>query len=93
MLSQFSIDFPSSSKGDASFHDTAYHYSPADWDGLGDHLRDVSWEDILKRGACSAATEFCELVQIGIDVYIPHRKYHVKPHSSPWFSLLLVPTD
>ena len=20
------------------------------------------------------------------DVYIPHRKYHVKPHSSPWFS-------
>ena len=23
---------------------------------------------------------------IGIDVYIPHRKYHVKPHSSLWFS-------
>ena len=27
-----------------------------------------------------------EWVQIGIDVYIPHRKYQVKPHSSPWFS-------
>ena len=26
------------------------------------------------------------LVLIGIDVYIPHRKYQVKPHSSPWFS-------
>ena len=25
-------------------------------------------------------------VQIGIDVYIPHRQYQVKPHSSPWFS-------
>ena len=25
------------------------------------------------------------LVLIGIDVYIPHRKYQVKPHSSPWF--------
>ena len=21
-----------------------------------------------------------------VDVYIPHRKYQVKPHSSPWFS-------
>ena len=28
----------------------------------------------------------CEWVQVGIDVYIPHRKYQVKPHSSPWFS-------
>ena len=27
-----------------------------------------------------------EWVQLGIDVYIPHRKYQVKPHSSPWFS-------
>ena len=25
-------------------------------------------------------------VQVGIDVHIPHRKYQVKPHSSPWFS-------
>ena len=24
---------------------------------------------------------------IGIDVYIPHRKYQVKSHSSPWFSV------
>ena len=29
---------------------------------------------------------FCEWVQVGIDVYIPHRKYQVKPHLSPWFS-------
>ena len=31
----------------------------------------------------SAASEFCEWVQVGIDVYITHRKYHVKPHLSP----------
>ena len=37
-------------------------------------------------GASAAASEFCEQVQVGIDVYIPHRKYQVKPHSSPWFS-------
>ena len=28
----------------------------------------------------------CEWAQVGIDVYIPHCKYQVKPHSSPWFS-------
>ena len=35
---------------------------------------------------CFSSSEFCEWVQVGIDVYIPHRKYQVKPHSSPWFS-------
>ena len=32
------------------------------------------------------ASGFCEYVWVGIDVYIPHRKYQVKSHSSPWFS-------
>ena len=41
---------------------------------------------IFKLGASAATSEFCEWVQVGIDVYIPHRKYQVKPHSSPWFS-------
>ena len=81
-----SIDFPSNSQQDAPFHRIAYDYSRADWDGLRDHLRDVPWEDIFKLGASAAASEFCEWVQAGIDVYIPHRKYQVKPHSSPWFS-------
>ena len=40
----------------------------------------------LKLGASAAASEFCEWVQVGIDVYIPHHKYQVKPHSSLWFS-------
>ena len=79
-----SIDFPSNSKRVASFHCVAYDYSRADWDGLHDHLRDVPWDDIFKLSASAAASEFCEWVQIGIDVYIPHRKYQVKPHSSPW---------
>ena len=43
------------------------------------------WECIFKLNA-SAANEFCVWVQVGIDVYIPHCKYQVKPHSSPWFS-------
>ena len=81
-----SIDFPSNSKRDVSFHRIAYDYSCADWDGLQDHLRDVPWEDIFKLSASDPASEFFEMFQVGIDVYILHRKYQVKPHSSPWFS-------
>ena len=44
------------------------------------------WLVLLRCGASAAASEICEWVQVGIDVYIPHRKYQVKPHSSPWFS-------
>ena len=81
-----SIEFPTNSQHDAPFHGIAYDYSCADWDYLHDHLRAVPWEDIFKLSASAAASEFCEWVQVGIDVYIPHRKYQVKPHSSPWFS-------
>ena len=81
-----SVDFPTNSQRDASFHCIAYDYSLADWDGLRDDFRDVPWQDIFKLGASAAASEFWEWVRVGIDVYIPHRKHQVKPHSSPWFS-------
>ena len=81
-----SIDFPTNSQRDVPFHGIAYDYSRADWDGLHGHFRDVPWEDIFKLGASAAASEFCEWGQVIIDVYIPHRKYQIKPHSSPWFS-------
>ena len=53
---------------------------------LCDHLRDVLFENIFKLNASAAASEFCEWLQVGIDVYIPHRKYQAEFHSSPWFS-------
>ena len=81
-----SIDFRTNSQQGAPFHRIAYDYSCAGWDGLHDHLRDVPWEDIFKLGVSAAASEFCEWILVGIDVYIPHRKYQVKPHPSPWFS-------
>ena len=76
-----SIDFPLNSHRDAPFHRIACYYSHANWDGLRDHLRDVPWQDIFKLSA-SAASQFCEWVQVGINVYIHHRKYQLKPHSS-----------
>ena len=81
-----SFDVPSNSQQDAPFHSIAYDYSRADWGSLCDHFRDVPWEDIFKFSASAAASEFREWVQVGTDVYIPHREYQVKPHSSPWFS-------
>ena len=67
-----SINFPSYSQQDTLFPCIAYDYSCADWDGPHDHLRDVPWEDIFKLTVFAAASEFCELVQVGIDVYILH---------------------
>ena len=78
-----SIDFLTNSQRDDLFHCIAYDYSCADWDGLCDHLRDVPWVDIFKLGASASASGFCVWVQVGIDVYITHIKYQVKPHSSP----------
>ena len=83
-VASVSIDFPSNSKQDALFHHMAYDYSHADWDSLCHHLGDVPWEDIFKHQ--SAASEFCEWVQVGTDAHIPHRKHQVKPPSSPWLS-------
>ena len=49
-------------------------------------MGDGPWDDVFKLGAYVAASEFFEWVQVVIDVYIPHRKCQVKPHSSPCFS-------
>ena len=49
-------------------------------------MRDVPWEDIFNLSASGAGGEFCERVLVGSDVYPPHRKCQVKPHSSSWFS-------
>ena len=43
-----SIGFPSHSKGNVTFHRTAYEYCRADCNGFWNHLRDIPWEDIFK---------------------------------------------
>ena len=86
-----SIDFPINWKQDAPFHRLTYDYSCADWNELRNHLRDVPWKVMFKLCTSAAAKEFCEWFQVVIDVYISHRKYQVKPRSSPWFSAACVP--
>ena len=54
---------------------------------LCDHLRDVPWKNIFKLGAsAAAASEFGVWVLVWNDVYIPHCKLQVNPHSFPWLS-------
>ena len=52
-----------------------------------DNLSYVPWQDIFKLSASAVPSEFCQWIQVGIDVYISHHKYQVKPYSSPWFSV------
>ena len=68
-----SIDFTWNSND--HFHRPAYDYSRADLDGPLDNSKGFSWEGIFKLGASDNTIEFCELVQVEIDVYIPQRKY------------------
>ena len=73
-----SIDCPINSKQDAPFHCVAYDYSRTDCDGLRDHLRDITWDNIFKLSASAAASDLCEWVQVGIDVYSPRHKYQAQ---------------
>ena len=76
-LSQFSPNFHQTRFVDAPFHRKFYDYSRADWGGLL---------------SASAASEFCEWIQVGIDLCIPHCKYQVKPDSCPWLSAACAPS-
>ena len=71
-------------------HHIACDYSCAGWDGLHDHLRDVPGEDMFKLGASAAASEICEWIQVGIDVYIPHIKYRSSLIHVHGFQLLVL---
>ena len=72
------------SEWNSPFHHKVFDYSPTDQDGYRDHIG-CSVEDIFNLVTLAATSEFCEWVQIGTDVYIPHRKFQVRPHSSLWF--------
>ena len=43
-------------------------------------------DEIFKLGASAAAAELFERIENDIDANIPHGKYEVKLHSSPWFT-------
>ena len=80
------MKFVVKSTNEHPYYRTVYSYSKAEWDGLRDHLRDVPLLDIFKHDPAYAPKKITEGVEIGIDCYIPLRKFQLKPHSSPWFT-------
>ena len=67
-----SINFLSNSKGDALSRSTDNDHSRPDWIDLLYHLRNVPSEGMFEIDASpsAAVTDFCEWVQVGIDLYI-----------------------
>ena len=76
------IYFPSTSQRDAPH--SLWIFSC--WLGWSSWSFERSSMGVYLLRASAAASEFCEWVRVGIDAYISHRKYQVKPHLSPWFS-------
>ena len=68
------------------FHRTVYRYSKADWCGFRSFLSQVAENLIISDDVHKSAQELSEWLQIGMQAYIPHRSYQVKPHSQPWFT-------
>ena len=64
MVVSVDVQFVAKSTNEHPRHHTVYSYSKADWDGLRDHLRDVSWRDIFKHDATYAAKVITEWVEI-----------------------------
>ena len=67
-------------------HRTSYNYPLADWDSFRDFLSGIPWHSVFSLPADQCASEIMTWIQAGIDAFVPHRRYQVKPHSSPWFS-------
>lgn len=80
------VNFMVKATHDAPFHRTVFSYDKADWDGFRDFIRDVPWASIFQKDPSLAASEFSNWIQAGIEAFIPHRKFQVKPHSPPWFT-------
>ena len=71
---------------ESPFHRTSYNYKDGDLDSFRDFLRDVPWNDVFLLPANECAVEIAEWIRLGIDEFIPHRRFQVKPHAAPWFS-------
>ena len=75
-----------SSTPSAPFHRTLYQFAKADWCGFRTFLSQVAEKHILSNDVHKSAQELAEWLQVGMEAYIPHRTYQVKPRSQPWFT-------
>ena len=79
-------DFNTLSSRDPPIHRKLYSYHRGDRDNFRDLIRDLPLDYIFRLDAEQCAEKILSSLQVGIDAFIPSRKYQVKPHSTPWFS-------
>ena len=84
LLSHFPLTFHHIHNEIPSIYCMAYDYSHADLDGLF-HERDVPWKDILSLVLLLLLVNSVSGFRLEL-ICIPHQKYQVKPHLSPWLS-------
>lgn len=81
-----SVSLNSAPLAESPTHRTSYKYEQGDWNSFRDLLRDAPWSHVFSLPANKCASEVISWIQAGIEAFVPHRRYQVKPHSSPWFS-------
>ena len=80
------INLSLSLANDSPHHRTLYSFDRTNWDDFRDFLRDLPLDHIFALNADECAREIVSWIQEGIQNFVPHRTYQVKPHSNPWFS-------
>ena len=70
----------------STYYRTSYNYLNGDWDSFHDFHRDAPLDNFFSLSADNCEAEITKWIQSGIESFVPHRRFQVKPHSSPWFS-------
>ena len=71
---------------DVPFHRSVFRYAKADWDGFRSFLADIPLNSIFKRGPSRIAKELSDWITVGMECFIPSKKYQQRPNSQPWFT-------
>ena len=77
LVTSVDFDFMVKSTNEHPYHHNVYSFNKADWDCFRDYLQDVPWLGIFRHNVNKAGKEISDWIQIGIDCFIPHRKYQL----------------
>ena len=81
-----SVSYSSPSTTFQPFHRMVFQFGKADWDGFRCFLADVPWSSVQGLGPDLAADELSQWINLGMEIYIPLRTYHIRAHSQHWYT-------
>ena len=82
LVVEININMPPNESTDVPFHRTVYRYNNADWDSFRSHLAETP-KAYFKHRASKTAQLVSDWIYAGIESFVPHKKYKLKPHSQP----------